>query len=162
LGNGQEVGSVLAGDKLFASGRVRLEELLHKFNGVVKFQEALKNGWAHFASEPLLYAAAEVSSKVAKAQIDPTLLVGDIHESDHAKHDLFIGHLSDGIHNRAVLLLRKPGLRKVAVELFDDGLLVLCQPGSTLILGKLENGVIELLPELDPPSGNLVDGFSEL
>ena len=86
----------------------------------------------------------------------------DVHKTDHTENDLLVGHVRDVLDGRAVLLPTEPGLSEVLVELRDDFRTTLREPDHALLLGQLEDGVVELLPELDGARRDLVDGLAEL
>lgn len=112
--------------------------------------------------EPLLDSSEPVPSEVSERLVDPSRLLGDVHESDHSVGDLLVGHLSEVGDDRAVGLFAKPGLVEVGVEARDDIVLFGIEPGGSLFLGHGEDGVVELSPELDSSGGDLVDGLAEL
>lgn len=53
-------------------------------------------------------------------------------------------------------------LLKIIIQPLDDIVLLLSEPCSALLLGQVEDGLVEFLPKLDTTVGNLVDGLSEL
>ena len=86
----------------------------------------------------------------------------DVHKTDHTENDLLVGHVRNVLDDRAVLLPAEPGLVEVLIELRDDFGAALSEPCGALLLGQLEDGVVELLPELDTTRRDLVDGLAEL
>ena len=83
----------------------------------------------------------------------------DVHEANHPGDDLLVSRVGEVLDDRAILLPAKPRLSEVLVELVDDLRMVLGKLSSAL---QLQDGVIELLPELDATGSDLVDGLSEL
>jgi len=166
LSDVEEEGLVLGGEKLLLCGRVDSEEEVDEEDGIVEGRERLKDGLLDSSSvdssEPLLDSSKPVSGKVPERDVDPPRLVSDVHESNHPLGDFLVCHLSDVGDDRSVALLSEPGLVEVLVESTDDVVLLGLEPGSSLLLGHVEDGVVELSPELDSSSGDLVDGFSEL
>ena len=102
LSDGEEVLLIFGSKELRRGKRVGLEELLNESLGLVKSPERLKDGsfgTSIDTSEPLLNTTQPVTSKVSQRNIDPTLLMSNVHESDHAKSNFFVGHVSNILHN---------------------------------------------------------------
>jgi hypothetical protein len=166
LGDVEEESLVLGGEKLVSSGGVVLEERVGKLDRLVERGERLKEGVlgarAVDAGEPLFDSSEPVAGEVSERDVNPSVLLGDVHESDHASGDLLVRHVADVGDDGSVLLLSKPGLVKVGVEALDDVVLLTLEPGRSLLLGYVEDGVVELSPELDGSGSDLVDGLAEL
>ena len=88
--------------------------------------------------------------------------MSNVHEPNHPEYNFFVGHISEVLNNASVLLPSEPRLVEVLVELVDDFSAVLDEPGRALLLGHLEDTIVEFLPKLDTTSGNLVDGLAKL
>jgi hypothetical protein len=76
------------------------------------------------------------------------VFVGDVHQTYEVENSLLVGHITQVIHNAAVLLCRKPGFEMICVEPLDDFCTVLQEPGTVLLAGQLEHGIVVPLPEL--------------
>lgn len=161
----KEVGLVLSSKELLGSMRVGLEELLDECRWLVENGVRLDDGGLGSVvntREPLLNATQPVTSEVAKRHVDPALLMRDIHEADHTKDNFLVGHVGKILDDATILLPSKPRLVEVLVELGDDLRTTLSEPRSALLFREFEDGVIELLPELDTTRSDLVDGLAEL
>lgn len=85
------------------------------------------------ASKSLLDATKPITSEIPEGEIDPSVLMRNIHEANHSKNSLFVGHVTEVLSSRAVLLPPKPGFLEVLVEFLDDLRPTLGQPGSPLV-----------------------------
>ena len=103
-----------------------------------------------------------VAREVSERQVDPMFLVRDIHQTNHAKYNLLVGHISDILDDGAILLTAEPRPRKVLVQLRDNLRATLREPCRPFLLLQLEHCVVKFLPQLKGMRGNLVDGFAEL
>jgi hypothetical protein len=166
LGDVEEECLVLRREELLLGRRVDAEEEVDKQNGVVERGEALEDRLLDLSSsvdagKPLLNPSEPVSGEVPKRYVEPARLVRDIHQADHPLGDLFVGHLPNVGDDPTVALLSEPGLVEVLVETTDDIVLLGLEPGSALLLGHVEDGVVELSPELDSSGRDLVNGLAE-
>ena len=75
-----------------------------------------------------------VTKKVMEGDINPSLLMSNIHEANKMKHSLLTSHVSSVLDNSAIFLLSKPWLVEISVKLLDDRILVLFQPCCMLLL----------------------------
>ncbi|GFZ49402.1 hypothetical protein JCM24511_07522 [Saitozyma sp. JCM 24511] len=166
LADGEEERLVLGSDELGLGAGVRLEERVDGGEGVVESRERLDEGLLCAVPvdprEALFDAAKPVANEVAEGDVHPTVLLGDVHESDHTARDLLVGHGAEVRDDGAVGLLAEPRLVKVLVEAVDDVVLLGLEPRATLLAGLSKDSVVELAPELDTASGNLVDRLAEL
>ena len=162
LSDGEEVLGVLASNKLLGSLRIGIEEFLAELDGIVQLGIRLKHRDDGTAGEALLNTADVLASQVTETIVHPTLFVRNVLEANHTEDNLLIGHVANVINNSTIFLSRKPRLAGVAIELLYHGVAVLCEPSSSLLLRELEDCVVELLPQLDAPSCDLVNGLTEL
>ena len=118
LGNSEEIRSILRSKKLARCIEVLREERVNKSRGVVKFLEALQDtefSPSVYACEALLDPPQPISGQIAQTEVDPAVLVSNVHEADHAKCDLFVGHITKVESNATILLPSKPWLREILV-----------------------------------------------
>ncbi len=76
----------------------------------------------------------------------------------HAEDDFLGGHICDVLDDDLSFFQ----LSEVLVELRDDLRAMLREPRRALLLRQLEDGIVELLQELDGARRNLVYGLAEL
>lgn len=166
LTDGKEEGLVLGSDKLRLGSRVRVKERLDSRQGLVEVGEGLEKRLLGAdtinASEPLFDTPQPVADKVSERNIDPPILLGDVHQSDHSPGNLLVSHLANVGNDSAVRLLAEPRLVKVLVKPVNDIVTLVLEPSSSLLPGLGKDGVVKLSPELDTSGGNLVDRLAEL
>ena len=91
LRDGEKIDMILCSKKLVTCFRILREEHINESRRIVKLLEALQDTefrTAVYAHEVLLDPPQPIISQVVRIEIDPTILVGDVHETDHSKHDL--------------------------------------------------------------------------
>ena len=166
LSNREEVSLVLCGNELGRSCRIFLKELLDERMWLVEGGKRLKDrgdvSATVGAGESLLDTAKPITSEIPEGEIDPSVLVRHVHEANHPKDGLLVGHVAEILGGCTVLLPSKPGFLEVFVEFSDNLCPTFCQPGGSFLLGQGEDGVVELFPQRDSTGGNLVDRFSQL
>lgn len=166
LTDGKEEGLVLGSDKLSLGSRVSVEERLDSRQGLVEVGEGLEKGLlgtdAVNTSEPLFNSPQPVTDKVAERNIDPSVLLGNVHQSDHPLGNLLVGHLANVGNDSAIRLLAEPRLVEVLVKPVNDVVTLVLEPSSPLLPGLGKDGVVKLPPELDTSCGDLVDRLTEL
>jgi hypothetical protein len=162
LSDGEEIFDVLASNKLFGSFGISNEEFLAELDGIVQLRVRLEHGDDGTPSEALFNTADVLASQVTQTDVHPALLMRDVLEADHTEDNLFIGHITNVVNDSPILLSREPRLAEVAVELLYDRVAVLREPSSSFLLRELEYAVVELLPQLDASSRDLVNGLTEL
>ena len=157
-----EVLNILGVDELLVGFRVGGKELVHNCERLVHLGVVLdKRALVGSGSQTLLNTTDEVDSKSGKRRIDPTLLLLDVHQLDHAADNLTIGHVLK-VNGNASRVATEPNLLEVVVELLDDVVTVLLELGNALGLVKGEDLLIHLCPEQNTTGGKLVDRLTHL
>ena len=65
----------------------------------------------------LIDATEPVASEVTERDVEPALLMRDVHEAGHPEDDLLlVGHIGEVLNDRAVLLAAEPKLVEVLGE----------------------------------------------
>lgn len=97
LSNSEEVGDIGGSEDGVLSSRVLLLELLEELGGLVELGVALERRDLERSrvdvGKALLDTTNPVADEVAKRGVDPALLVGNVHEANHASVDLAVGHI---------------------------------------------------------------------
>ena len=57
-----------------------------------------------------------ISAQVAQTDVDPAVLVSHVHKANHAKSNLLVGHVTQIMHDRSILLPPEARLGKDLVE----------------------------------------------
>ncbi|KAF3401859.1 hypothetical protein F1880_009718 [Penicillium rolfsii] len=162
LAKQQEMLNILGVDQLLGSLGVRSQNRVHSGVrsvelGVILQQRSL----ALRSGEALLHTAQEVTSQTLERVIDPTRLVLDVHQIDHAVDNFGIGHVLE-VHSLTSGVAAEPHLMEVVIELLDNVVAHLLQLGDTLGLVELEDLLVHLVPEQDTTGSQLVDGLTHL
>lgn len=146
LSDSKKIFGVLASNKLLSSLGVGTEEFLAKLGGIVQLRVRLEDGDDGTAGEALLNTVDVLASQVTQTKVHPTFLVCNVLEADHTENNLLISHVADIVNDSSILLSGEPRLIEVAIELLYDGVAILREPSSSLLLRELEDSVVELLP----------------
>lgn len=121
---------------------VEFEELLEESLRVVELGVRLEgrdlDARVVDVRETLLDAANPVAGEVAQRDVDPALLVRNVHQADKARVDLGVGHVGK-VASGAVGLGTEPGLLEVLVQALDDVVLVVGEPRDLLLLRQRED-----------------------
>ncbi|KAI3487340.1 hypothetical protein L1887_48761 [Cichorium endivia] len=167
LADGEEVADILSSQADLLGASVLGEEGVDEAGGLlVEHREALEErlllASGLDAGEALLDTSAPVAKQLLERRVDPSALVRDEEELEHAARHLLVGHVGDVHEGGAVELGREPRLLEVLVETLDEPALLLREPDALLLTRQGEELVVELTPERSSTVVDVADALAEL
>ena len=162
LAEQQEELDILGIDKLGLCLRIGCKNSVHGGIWAVEFRVALKQRRAALTlGEALLNTVDKISCKLGVRLVNPARLVLHLEEINQAANNLAISLVLE-IDGLTSLVATKPHLLEVVIKLLDYVRTVLRELQHALLLGKAEDLLIHLSPELDTASGELVNRLAHL